>query len=103
MLLGTTGHTSCPETRPSAITSTNTTGFGAMPPGKHLCARRTGPMNLRWFRRTAKYVEPLYCSHTIVSAVTTIRSKLSCSTRTQAQNPVPSNTTSCPRSALPTT
>ena len=96
MLLGTTGHTFYPRMRGSAVTSTNTTGAGGMLPGEYLCAWRTGRMNHRWSRKTPKQAGALDCCRTSPSGVTTIQSKPPYSTRTQAQNPVPSNTTTCP-------
>ena len=52
MLLGTSGHTSCPRMRGFFVTSTTTTRAAGMLPGEHLCARATGPMNRNWSPRT---------------------------------------------------
>ena len=89
MLLGATGHTSCPGTQGGCITSTNTAGTCGISPGVHVYALHTVPRDRRHSLRIPQQVGPLDCCLLSLLAVTIIHSKPPLSTPTQAQYPAP--------------
>ena len=97
MLPGTTGRTSCPGMRGSVVTSTNTTAADGMPSGAHLALGRTSLCPVHGAHKTHVVPEdPRASGPQGTPPHQPVR-------RTQAQNPVPSRTTTRPTSACPTT